>query len=162
MERIAIERVDGVSSVWTDGKAAFRLSVEGGRDGAPFMVAISIANLTDTPLSFPTPLVMPLAGDGNTNNIRVYEASGKKLAMEGVHADYGRDRPATMIGPKSNKTWRFRLDNEEGGLDDRFPALKKAGKYEVELWYYTDENNANSWRGRVRMGRVFIERRTAK
>ncbi|MHC4527181.1 MAG: WD40 domain-containing protein, partial [Planctomycetota bacterium] len=145
-----IERVEAVTSSWADGKAEFTLSVAAGRDNEPFIATITIANLTDTALSFPKPMVMPLAGDTNKNNIRVYDSFGERLEMTGVHADFSR-HPFTEIAPHSSESWQFTLE-------ENFPGLSEPGRYKVEMWYFCDGGNPAAWTGRVRMEPILIER----
>ena len=136
------------ASSWTDGKGRFTLIVDGGNFGRAFKGTILIENLTDDVLSFPTPWVMPLAGNTNKNNIRVYDASGKKIKIWGRHWD-SRSRHATSIAAHESKSWQFDLERF-------FPALKKAGEHRVELWYFSGERDQATWKGRVKAAPIYI------
>ncbi len=148
--QIAQRTSSATESSWSDSKAKFELLLSGGKDKQPFVATIRISNLTDKPLSFPTPLVMPLCGDTNKNNIRIFDKEGNKLRMTGIHADFF-ERPISVIAPKTSKAWTFELDQS-------FPDLKNAGIYEVKLWYFSDEYDKATWKGRVEMDSVSIRR----
>ena len=138
-------------ATWTDGKAEFNLFVSGGEETKPIIARIRIKNLTHAPLSFPTPFVMPLCGDTNKNSIRVYDESGNALGMTGLHADFA-SRPTSKIPAMGEREWNFTLD-------DSFPALTQRGKYEVRLWYFSDQHDPATWKGRVEMAPVYVIRK---
>ena len=145
------QRTDSATeSSWSDGKAKFELLLSGGKDNKPFMATIRISNLTDEALSFPTLFIMPLCGDTNKNNIRIFDKDGNELRMVGIHADFV-ERPISAIAPKTSKAWTFELDQS-------FPYLKNPGIYEVKLWYFSDEYDKASWKGRVEMDSISMKR----
>ena len=127
----------------------------GGTAESSFVAEIAIENKTDAALSFPKPLVMPLAGDTNKNNIRVYDTAGKALPMDGVHSDYA-GRPRVEIPAHSFKTWEFHLE------DYLFPAMAKPGTYLVELWFFANKSDETAWQGRVAMERIRVERKASR
>jgi hypothetical protein len=135
---------------WSDKSAKFTLRVTEETTDAMFIAEITITNKTDQVLSFPTPMVMPSCGETNKNNIRVYDASGNRLEMTGLHADFF-GRPASEIPAHSSRSWQFPLDYS-------FPDMSKPGTYWVELWYFADKDDETAWQGRVSMSCVRVIR----
>ncbi len=93
---------------------------------------------------------MPLCGETNKNNVRVFDENGRRLEMTGVHGDFA-SRPITQIPADARRQWTFTLDNS-------FPRLKEKGRYEVRLWYFSNQHDPASWKGRVEMDPVVIVR----
>ncbi len=137
-----------VEGNWSDKTIDFRLRIFGGTAAVPFVGEIMIKNKTDKSISVPSPMVMPLCGDTDTNNIRVADPQGQSLDMTGIHADYV-SRPMTEIPAESSKVWRFQLEKW-------FPEIVAPGNYQIEPWYFSDDD---SWTGRVKMKALKVERK---
>lgn len=144
---------DQKTATWEDAQARFTLIVTEGTKEFPLIAEITIVNKTDNALSFPTPFVMPLCGNTNKNNIRVFDEADKELDINSliIHGDLA-GRPKTEIPAKTSKMWKF-------NLDVLFPKLANPGKYSIEFWYFSDENDEATWKGRVKMDRLTVERK---
>ena len=77
---------------WSDATIDFTLRIIEPTAKTPFVAEIVIGNRTDEMQSVPTPSIMPLCGDTNKNNIRVFDKDNKPLKMHGIHAGHKQSR----------------------------------------------------------------------
>lgn len=101
---------------------------------------LTIANRTSQPLKFPVPMIMPMAGDSNKNNFRIYNSDGEQLEIMGIHEDYVDEGPMIEIDGGSFRSWAFMLDGHYRGF-------WLPGTYEVEFWYYSSSSAPGAWNG---------------
>ena len=134
---------------WADKQAQFVVRLLQDPITLSYIAEIVISNKTDKTLSFPTPYVMPLCGDTNKNNLRVYDESGHILKIYYAHLDFSNGRPATDISAFESYSWCF-------DMEALFPELCNPGKYSVEFWYFSDANDKATWKGRTQMERLTL------
>ncbi len=140
-----------LTGTWRDGQASFDFKILKGRRRGFFKATITIRNLTDKPLLFPTPMLMPAAGDTNKNNIRVYDAKGNKLGFGASHPHSDGLRPVVEIPAQTSRSWSFQLKKY-------WPQMSSPGVYAVEFWYFSNENHLlATWKGRVKMYHLLIK-----
>ncbi|MBN1361983.1 MAG: hypothetical protein JW993_15415 [Sedimentisphaerales bacterium] len=129
----------------------FCLTVVPGDEQHKTVAVVTIANLGEDPISFPTPLVMPLSGQiGYKNTIEIRNRDSRTLEMTGLHGDYVQ-RPVTRLLQSSRLTrnsqsWCFELENT-------FPELRRAGQYTIDFCLISEpsEHNKATWKGTVRL-----------
>jgi hypothetical protein len=140
-----------LTGTWRDEQASFDFTILKGRRRGFFKATITIRNLTDKFLSFPTPMLMPAAGDTNKNNIRVYDSQGNKLGFGAPHPHTDGLRPVVDIPAQTSRSWSFPLRRY-------WPQMSSPGRYAVEFWYFSYKHNLRAtWKGRVKMGRLLVK-----
>jgi hypothetical protein len=136
-------------SRYCDSNAAFQIQLSLGSWGwyQRLICIVTIENRTSHPLEFLVPHIMPLCGNTNKNNIRIYNSEGAQLDIDGWHSDYIGHGPMITIDGDSFHSWAFLIDS-------RFRGFWQPGEYQIEFWYYFDDPIPNTWQGRVKMPRV--------
>ncbi|MCX6544002.1 MAG: hypothetical protein NTV05_06255 [Acidobacteria bacterium] len=144
---------------WVDSRATFKVDLRGGFGTQGPTAILTIENTSSGRLDFPTPFIMPLAGPGQKNNVRIYRRGGQELEMWGPHVDWvmtgkpvpgvsaADGRPLTSIEPGAKRSWTF-------ALLDNFPQLRSPGDYDLEFLYFNETKEPGVWQGRVEMTRI--------
>lgn len=140
---------ESTTARYADSNAVFQVQLSLGSWGwyQRLICIVTIRNKTSEPLRFLIPHIMPLCGDTNKNNLRIYNSRGRQLSIDGVHADYIDHGPLITIDAEEFQSWAFLIDS-------RFRDFWKPGEYEIEFWYYFNAPVQNTWQGRVNMSRI--------